>query len=107
MITVDPEHEERLLASDVLELSWEKYAKMHKVVCLHNESFPELCGGLSAKPLGGLVPSSQAFVCVPCEHMPRLYCLHHQPDTQLSLVHGQAVSGGLTLDSACACFLAC
>eukprot|EP00891_Asterochloris_glomerata_P010014 jgi/Astpho2/10014/Aster-x0883 len=30
MITVDPEHEERLLASDVLELSWEKYAKMHK-----------------------------------------------------------------------------
>ena len=31
MITVDPEHEGRLLASDVLELPWEKYRNLHKV----------------------------------------------------------------------------
>ena len=62
VITVDPEHEGRLLASDIVELPWEKYRNLHKVSRLHEASCPPLSWGASAKPLGGLLSSPQACV---------------------------------------------
>ena len=70
MITVNSEHEGRLLASDILELPWEKYRNLHKVDCLHEE--------VSLSFLGEQVPSRWEAGCLLHKHvclMPKLYCL--------------------------------